>query len=99
MADKYQIDEVFLDEVGFKVTDAKKRLDKIEELTGELETRVGNAIARDLSESQLDEFEEVLEKDGGDAALEWLEDAYPDYKIVVDTQFKILRAELKSKGL
>lgn len=99
MADKYVIDQAFLEEVGIKIADAKKRQEKIDELSDDLEMRVGNAIARDLSEDQLDEFEEIIEKDGGEAALEWLEDAYPDYKIVVDTQFKIMRAELKSKGL
>jgi hypothetical protein len=99
VADKYVIDQAFLEEVGIKIADAKKRQEKIDELSDDLEMRVGNAIARDLSEDQLDEFEEIIEKDGGEAALEWLEDAYPDYKIVVDTQFKIMRAELKSKGL
>lgn len=94
----YTIDEKFLNDVGITIASPTDRKAKIAQLNDELELRVGQAIVRELTDEEIDEFEEIYERDE-DEALIWLKEVYPDYNKVVDTFYKVLRAELKAKRL
>ena len=55
-----------------------------------LEARVGLKLADAMSDDQLDEFEEFIEAGDEDAALHWLEQAFPDYPAVVDRELQAI---------
>lgn len=48
----------------------------------ELELRVGNELSRGLSDAQLQEFEDLADRDG-DLVFGWLQSVCPDYRVVV----------------
>ncbi|TAH34075.1 hypothetical protein EYC59_03705 [Candidatus Saccharibacteria bacterium] len=54
-----------------------------------LELRVGDKISRGLNEAQLEEVENMAQKDG--VSVEWLEKAYPGYQKVVAAEYAKFR--------
>ncbi|MBN8870467.1 MAG: hypothetical protein J0H66_11350 [Solirubrobacterales bacterium] len=59
-----------------------------------LETRVGMAIAGQLSDEQLDEFEAYFEANDGDRAFAFLETNFPNYGDVVKEEFRAITHEV-----
>ena len=96
---KLVIDDAFLDEVGIHIVDKTERKAKLDAIYADLETRVGNTLANEMNEEELDEFETLADEGDEDKMLEWLEDVRPDYHKVVEMHYKIIRAELKAKRL
>lgn len=100
-----QIDENFLAELGLgNATDEQK--EEFAQKTAEtLEMRVGNRIAQELSEEQLDEFEK-LTPDPADSPdvmmekhaemVEWLAENHPNREQTIQEEFDKLKAELKA---
>lgn len=77
---------------SLKVSESIEELEELIELaTSELELRVGKRIASELSESQVQEFENLAEND----RLEWLEHIMPDYEKYVNEQYLLLNNEIK----
>ena len=60
----------------------------------ELELRVGDTLSQNLTDEQISAFETVLAGDGDTVA--WLEENYPGYPRVVETQFQGLTEEIKN---
>lgn len=61
-----------------------------------LELRVGRRLADQMSNDQLDEFEEFFEAEDDVGAFQWLEREFPDYKTIVGSEFDELKLEVKS---
>jgi len=60
-----------------------------------LETRVGERLAVDLTDTQLEEFESVNESGDMDAARAWLSTNCPGYQQVVEEELISIGNELK----
>jgi predicted RNA-binding Zn ribbon-like protein len=90
-----KLDDNLLNEIGLTVLppeDKKKMLAHIYET---LEMRVGMRLAEQMSDAQLDEFEQFINRNDEAGALHWLETNFPNYKDVVADEFEKLKLEVK----
>lgn len=90
-----RLDDAFLVEVGLERLPDKLRELMLQHVYDTLEIRVGTALADQMSEAQLDEFENIIDADDEGAALTWLEANLPDYKAVVNQKLEELKAEIR----
>mgnify|MGYP000869671159 CR=1 FL=1 len=92
----FKLDDNFLAEIGLAALppeDKKKMLAHIYET---LELRVGMKLAENMSDAQLNEFEQLMDNGNEAGALTWLETNVPNYKDVVATELETLKAEIKA---
>src|ERR1044072_3397547 len=90
-----KLDDNLLQELGLGLLppdDKKKMLAHIYET---LEMRVGMELAKQMTDAQLNEFEEFINRNDEAGALSWLETNFPNYKDVVAQEFEKLKAEIK----
>ncbi len=59
-----------------------------------LEMRVGVRLADQMTNQQLDEFEQYFEAKDDAGAFQWLETNFPNYKDIVQQEFDKLKAEV-----
>jgi hypothetical protein len=76
---------------GLPPEEKKKMLAHIYET---LEMRVGVKLAEQMTDAQLDEFEQFINRNDEPGALQWLETNFPNYKDVVASEFEKLKAEV-----
>jgi len=60
-----------------------------------LEMRVGMELAKQMTDAQLNEFEEFINRNDEAGALHWLETNFPNYKDVVAAEFDKLKNEVR----
>ncbi|HEY5668046.1 MAG TPA: DUF5663 domain-containing protein [Candidatus Saccharimonadales bacterium] len=90
-----KLDDNLLQEIGLGALppdDKKKMLAHIYET---LEMRVGMELAKQMSDAQLNEFEEFINRNDEAGAMQWLETNFPNYKEVVAAEFEKLKLEVK----
>lgn len=100
-----KIDENMLKDLGLDALPEEERKKLLLHIYETLELRVGMSLARQMSDQQLDEFEQIIDGAGGDdqemsedtqkQALTWLEQNFPDYKKVVTEELEKLKTEIK----
>lgn len=91
-----KLDENLLKEVGLEQLPSAEK-DKLLKHTYEtLEMRVGTRLAENMSDEQLNEFEQFVERNDDNGAFHWLEQNFPNYRDVVNEEFEKLKAEIKS---
>ena len=86
-------DEKFLQEMGLQAMsegEKQKFLDYIQE---ELEVRIGERISRGLTETQLNEFDQLTDQN---EARKWLEQNRPDYREIVTRTIDEMKAEIRA---
>ena len=77
---------------GLPVEEKKRMLAHIYET---LEMRVGMKLAQQMTDEQLDEFEQFIKNNDEAGALQWLEAKFPHYKDVVSAEFEGLKLEIR----
>lgn len=90
-----KLDDNLLQELGLGALspdDKKKMLAHIYET---LEMRVGMELAKQMTDAQLNEFEQFINRNDEAGALRWLETNFPNYKDVVAAEFEKLKMEIK----
>jgi hypothetical protein len=60
-----------------------------------LEMNVGMRLAGQMTSDELDEFESFIDLDDEHGALAWLDEKFPDYREVVQTEFALLSGRLR----
>jgi hypothetical protein len=91
-----KLNNELLAEIGLGALSADLRKLMLDHIYASLELRVGNSLAGQMTEAQLDDFE-ALGKDGDESArLRWLEVNFPDYKETVQEQFKSMKEEIRA---
>lgn len=88
------LDAEFLEDVGLgalEPTDADSLLAHCYET---LEIRVGIALAEQMSDVQLTEFEAFIDAEDEAGALSWLKRHFPQYEQLVRDEFLVLKAEI-----
>lgn len=90
----FQLDDDFLQSVGLGSMPADQKDAFKEHLLEELEWRVGVRLSEGMSEQLLAEFEDLVNNDNEQGALNWLETNRPDYKEVVAEEMEKLRQEV-----
>lgn len=91
-----KIDYTLLDEIGLGSlpNDEKDRM--LKHIYETLEMRVGMTLAAQMSDEQLDEFEQLANANDDDGALSWLETNFPNYKAVVEAELSKLKTEIQA---
>lgn len=87
-----KLDNNLLIEIGLGALPDEEKKKMLAHIYDTLETRVGMRLAEQMSEQQLQEFEQVANDEV--AALKWLETTFPGYKEVVADEFEKLKSEV-----
>src|SRR3954452_6540148 len=89
-----KIDNSLLEELGLaSLPDAEKN-SLLRHIYETLEMRVGMRLADQMTNEQLDEFEQYFEAKDDAGAFKWLETNFPNYKDIVQEEFDKLKAEV-----
>jgi hypothetical protein len=89
-----KIDNSLLQEVGLgTIPDAEKN-SLLKHIYETLEMRVGIRLADQMTNQQLDEFEQYFEAKDDAGAFKWLETNFPNYKDIVQEEFNKLKSEV-----
>lgn len=90
-----KIDDELLIELGLGSLTPEEKKKLSVQIFETLQMRVGTRLADQMSEEQLDEFEEFIDSDDKNGALKWLQSNFPQYPKVVQEEFEKLKAEIK----
>jgi len=93
-----KLDYTLLEELGLGGLDKEVKDSLLSTMYERLELNVGTVIAADLTDAQLKEFEQLIDKDDQQAALGWLQANYPNYKKVVEQELNKLKTEISQSA-
>ncbi len=103
----FKLDENLLRELGLGSLPAQEKNMMLRHIYETLELKVGMKLAEQMTNEQLDEFEQLmpLPNDSAEekgqkekAALSWLETNFPNYKQVVADELDKLKTEIKQSA-
>lgn len=90
-----KLDDDLLLELGLNALSPDEKKKMLAHIYETLEMRVGMKLAEQMSEAQLTEFEQFIDRNDEAGALRWLESNFPNYKDVVAAEFETLKSEVK----
>lgn len=90
-----KLDDNLLQELGLGSLSPDEKKKMLAHIYETLEMRVGMELAKQMSDAQLNEFEEFINRNDEAGALKWLETNFPNYKDVVAQEFEKLKLEIK----
>lgn len=88
-----EFNEEFLAEMGLSAMPEEQKKDFLEYVQEELEVRIGERIARGLTEVQLNEFDMITDQN---EAAKWLEINRPDYREIVSRTIAEMKEEIRA---
>lgn len=91
-----KIDDSLLQDIGLGSLPASEKDSLLKHIYETLEMRVGMRLADQMTNQQLDEFEQYFEAKDDAGAFKWLETNFPNYKDVVQEEFDKLKGEVGS---
>ena len=89
-----KIDNSLLQELGLSGLPDGEKNSLLKHIYETLEMRVGIRLADQMTNQQLDEFEQYFEAKDDAGAFKWLESNFPNYKDIVQEEFEKLKAEV-----
>jgi uncharacterized protein DUF5663 len=89
-----KLDDDLLQELGLAALPDEEKKKLLAHIYETLEMRVGMKLAERMSDAQLTEFEQFIDRNDEAGALQWLEHNFPNYKDVVATEFETLKKEI-----
>jgi len=89
-----KLDDDLLQELGLAALPAEEKKKLLAHIYETLEMRVGMKLAEQMSDAQLTEFEQFIDRNDEPGALKWLEANFPHYKDVVSSEFERLKSEI-----
>ncbi len=89
-----KLDDDLLQELGLAALPEEEKKKLLAHIYETLEMRVGMKLAEQMSDAQLTEFEQFIDRNDEGGALKWLEGNFPHYKDVVAAEFERLKAEI-----
>jgi hypothetical protein len=93
-----KIDNNLLNDLGLAgLPDAEKN-SLLKHIYETLEMRVGMRLADQMTNQQLDEFEQYFEAKDDAGAFKWLESNFPNYKDIVQEEFDKLKSEIQQSA-
>jgi len=90
-----KLDDDLLQELGLGALPAEEKKKLLSHIYETLEMRVGMKLAEQMSDAQLTEFEQFIDRSDEAGALRWLETNFPNYKDVVAQEFENLKKEIR----
>lgn len=89
-----KLDDDLLQELGLAALPPEEKKKLLAHIYETLEMRVGMKLAERMSDAQLTEFEQFIDRNDEAGALHWLETNFPNYKDVVTSEFDVLKKEI-----
>ena len=89
-----KLDDDLLQELGLAALPAEEKKKLLAHIYETLEMRVGMKLAEQMTDAQLTEFEQFIDRNDEAGALKWLETNFPNYKDVVSAEFERLKGEI-----
>src|SRR5256885_7974369 len=89
-----KLDDELLQELGLALLPAEEKKKLLAHIYETLEMRVGMKLAERMTDAQLTEFEQFIDRNDEAGALHWLETNFPNYKDVVASEFETLKREI-----
>ena len=89
-----KLDDDLLQELGLANLPPEEKRKLLAHIYETLEMRVGMKLAEQMSDAQLSEFEQFIDRNDEAGALNWLETNFPNYKDVVSQEFDRLKMEI-----
>jgi len=93
-----KIDNNLLVDLGLAALPDAEKNSLLKHIYETLEMRVGMRLADQMTNQQLDEFEQYFEAKDDAGAFKWLETNFPNYKDIVQEEFDKLRAEIQQSA-
>lgn len=90
-----KLNDDLLAELGLGALPPEEKKKLLAHIYETLEMRVGMKLAEQMTDAQLDEFEQFINRNDEAGALRWLETNFPHYKDVVAKEFEGLKIEVK----
>lgn len=90
-----KLDDNLLAELGLASLPTEEKKKMLAHIYETLEMRVGMELAKQMSDAQLGEFEQFINRNDEAGALHWLETNFPNYKAVVAAEFEKLKGEIR----
>lgn len=89
-----KIDDNLLQQLGLGSLPAADKGGLLKHIYETLEMRVGMRLADQMTNEQLDEFEQYFNAQDDAGAFKWLETNFPNYKDIVADEFEKLKTEV-----
>lgn len=89
-----RIDNSLLQELGLDGMPPEDKTSLLKHIYETLEMRVGMRLADQMTNDQLDEFEQFFNAKDDAGAFRWLETNFPNYKEIVADEFAKLKGEV-----
>ncbi len=89
-----RIDKQLLQEVGLGALSEADQSALLGQIMETLELRVGKRLADQMTEAQLEEFDNYYKAKDEQGAYKWLETNFPNYKEIVQQEFDGLKKEV-----
>lgn len=93
-----KIDNNLLDQLGLGALPSTEKSGLLKHIYETLEMRVGMRLADQMSNEQLDEFEQYFNAQDDAGAFKWLETNFPNYKDIVAEEFEKLKSEVAASA-
>lgn len=90
-----KLNDDLLQELGLNALPLEEKKKMLAHIYETLEMRVGMKLAQQMTDEQLDEFEQFIKNNDEAGALHWLETKFPHYKDVVSAEFENLKVEIR----
>lgn len=88
-----EFNEQFLQEMGLSSMPEEQKKKFLTYIQEELEIRIGERIAKGLTETQLNEFDMITDQN---EATKWLEKNRPDYREIVARTIEEMKTEIRA---
>lgn len=88
-----EFNEEFLAEMGLSAMPEDQKQDFLDYVQEELEVRIGERVARGLTDVQLNEFDMITDQA---EAAKWLEINRPDYREIVTRTITEMKEEIRA---
>lgn len=88
-----EFNEQFLQEMGLTAMPEEQKRKFLAYIQEELEVRIGERIAKGLTDEQLNEFDMITDQA---EATKWLEKNRPDYREIVTRTIEEMKAEIRA---
>lgn len=88
-----EFNEQFLQEMGLTAMPEEQKRKFLAYIQEELEVRIGERIAKGLTDEQLNEFDMITDQV---EATKWLEKNRPDYREIVTRTIEEMKAEIRA---
>ena len=88
-----EFNEQFLQEMGLSSMPEEQKKKVLAYIQEELEIRIGERIAKGLTETQLNEFDMISDQS---EATKWLEKNRPDYRDIVARTIEEMKQEIRA---